>query len=102
MKLAISFSFALLLVLTGATYSFWSDNTDKIAASAKSGGTLAFGEAPESWNDDRLMGSFPLASAVTPTDVSLVAAPLISHTSVELNSIKDNSRIYKLNSTFLI
>ena len=35
MKLVISFGFALLLVLTGAPRSLWSDNTDKIAASAE-------------------------------------------------------------------
>ena len=102
MKLVISFGFALLLVLTGAPRSLWSDNTDKIAGSAEGGSTLAFGEAIENWNDDRLIGSIPLASAVRSSDVSLIAAPFISQASVELNSIKDNSRIYKLNSSFLI
>ncbi len=102
MKLAISFGVALLLVLTGTPRSLWSDNTDKIAASAEDGSTLGFGETIESWNDDRLFGSFPLASAVTSSDVSLIANSFISQTSVELNSIKDNSRIYKLNSSFLI
>ena len=102
MKLVISFGFALLLVLNGASRSLWSDNTDKIAASAEGGSSLAFGEAIESWNDDRLIGSFPLASAVTSIDVSLIATPFVSQTSVELNSIKDDSRIYKLNSSFLI
>ena len=102
MKLVISFGVALLLVLTGTPRSLWSDNTDKIAASAEDGSTLGFGETIESWNDDRLFGSFPLASAVTSSDVSLIANSFISQTSVELNSIKDNSRIYKLNSSFLI
>ena len=102
MKLVISFGLGLLLVLTGAPRSLWSDNTDKIAASAEDGSTLAFGEAIEGWNDDRRIGSFPLASAVTSSDVSLIATLFISQTSVELNSIKDNSRIYKLNSSFLI
>jgi len=102
MKLVISFGVALLLVLTGTPRSSWSDNTDKIAASAEDGSTLAFGEAIESWNDDRRITSLPLASAVTSSDVGLIAAPFISQTSVELNSIKDNSRIYKLNSSFLI
>jgi hypothetical protein len=101
MKLVISFGFALLLVLNGAPRSLWSDNTDKIAASAEGGSTLAFSEAIESWNDDRLIGSFPLASAVTSSDVSLIATPLVSQT-WELNSIKDDSRIYKLKSSFLI
>jgi hypothetical protein len=102
MKLVISFGFALLLVLTGAPRSLWSDNTDKIASSAEDASTLALGEAIESWNDDRLFGSFPLASAVTSRDISLIATPFNSQTSVELKSIKDNSRIYKLNSSFLI
>ena len=48
MKLVISFGFALLLVFTGAPRSLWSDNTDKIAASAEDGSTLTFGEAIES------------------------------------------------------
>jgi hypothetical protein len=102
MKLVISFGFALLLVLTAAPRSMWSDDTDRIAASAEDGSTLTFGEAIESWNDDRLIGSFPLAFAVTSSDVSLIATPFVSQTSVELNSIKDDSRIYKLNSSFLI
>jgi hypothetical protein len=102
MKLALSFGFAVLLVLTSAPRSLWSDNTDKIAASAEDGSTLAFGEALENWNDDRLIGSFPLASAVISSVVSLIASPIMSQTAVELNSIKDNSRIYKLNSSFLI
>ena len=78
------------------------DNADKIAAWAEDGGTLAFAEAMENWNDDRLTGSFTLASAVTSSDVSLIPSLLICRTSVELNSIKENSRIYKLNSSFLI
>ena len=102
MRLVISFGFALLLVLNGTPHSLWSDNTNKIAASAEDGSTLGFGEAIEGWDDDRRMGSFRLASAVKSSDVSLLAAPFISQTSVELNSIKDNSRIYKLNSSFLI
>ena len=102
MRLVISFGFALLLVLNGTPHSLWSDNTNKIASSAEDGSTLGFGETIESWNDDRLFGSFPLASAVTSSDVSLIANSFISQTSVELNSIKDNSRIYKLNSSFLI
>jgi hypothetical protein len=101
MKLVISFGFALLLVLTAAPRSMWSDNTDKIAASAEDGSTATFGEAIESCDDDRLIGSFPLAFPVT-SDVLLIATPLVFQTSVELNSIKDNSRIYKLNSRFLI
>lgn len=102
MKLVISFGVALLLVLTGTPRSSWSDDTDKIAASAEDGSTLAFGEAIQSWNDDRRIGSFPLGSAVKSRDVFLIANSFISQTSVELNSIKDTSRIYKLNSSFLI
>ena len=102
MKLVFSFGFALLLVLTGATRSLWSDNTDKIAASAESGSALAFGEAIENWNDDRMIASCPLASAVPSSNVFRIATPFISQTYVELNSIKDDSRVYKLNSTFLI
>jgi hypothetical protein len=103
MKLVISFSLALLLVLTGAARSLWSDDdTDKIAVAAKSGSTATLGEETESWNDERLIGSFPLASAVTSNDSFPLASLFISETSVELKSIKDNSRIYRLNSRFLI
>jgi hypothetical protein len=103
MKLVISFGVALLLVFTAAPRSImWSDDNDKIAASAEDGSTATFGEAIESCDDDRLIGSFPLAFPVTSSAVLLFATPLISQTSVELNSIKDNSRIYKRNSRFLI
>jgi hypothetical protein len=103
MKLVISFGLILLLVLTGVARSLGSDDdTDKIAAAAKSGSTAALGEASENWNDERLIGSFPLASAVTSNDSFPLASLFISETSVELNSIKDNSRIYRLNSRFLI
>jgi len=103
MKLVISFGFALLLVFTGAPRSImWSDNNDKIAASAEDGSTATFGEAIESCDDDRLIGSFPLAFPVTSSSVFLSATRLVSQTSVELNAIKDNSRIYKLDSRFLI
>jgi len=103
MKLVISFGFALLLVFTGAARSImWSDNNDKIAGSTEDGSTATFGEAIESCDEDRLIGSFPLAFPVTSSAVLLTATLLVSQTSVELNAIKDNSRIYKLNSRFLI
>ena len=63
---------------------------------------MAFGEAIENWNDDRMIASCPLAFPVPSSAVFLIATPFISQTYVELNSIKDNSRVYKLNSTFLI
>jgi hypothetical protein len=102
MKLVMSFSLVLLLVLTGVARSLWSDDSDKIASAAKSGSAEALSEASESCDDDRLIGSFPLAFPVTSSDVFLIATPLVSQTSVELNLIKDNSRIYKLTSKFLI
>jgi hypothetical protein len=92
-----------LLVLAGSPRSFlWSDKTDKIAASAQDASTLAFAEAMEDWNDDRLIGSFTLASAVTSTHPPVIASPIISRTCQKINSIEDNSKIYKLNSSFLI
>jgi hypothetical protein len=102
MKLVISFGLVLLLVLAGAARSLWSDDTDKLASAAKNGSTATLGEESESWNDERLIGSFPLASAVTSHDSSPLPSLFVSTTSVELNSIRDNSRIYKLNSRFLI
>jgi hypothetical protein len=103
MKLVISFGVALLLVFTAAPRSImWSDDNDKIAASAEDGSAATFGEAIESCDDDRLIGSFPLAFPVTSSSVFPIATPLVSQTSVELNAIKDNSRIYKVNSRFLI
>jgi hypothetical protein len=102
MKLALSFGFAVLLVLAGSPRSLWSDKTDKIAASAQDASTLAFAEAMEDWNDDRLIGSFALASTVTSTHPPLIASRIISRTCEKIYSIKDNSKIYKLNSSFLI
>jgi hypothetical protein len=102
MKLVISLGFALILVFTGGPRSLWSDNTDKIAASARAGSTLEFGEPIESSTDDRLIACFPLAYPMTSSVVSLTATPFISQTSVEVNTIKDNSRLFKLNSSFLI
>jgi hypothetical protein len=103
MKLAISFGLALLLVVAGAAHSFWSDDdTNKIASADKHSSTETLSEATESWNDDRLIGSLPLVSAVTFNDSSPIPSLCVSEQSVELNSIRDNSRIYKLNSRFQI
>jgi hypothetical protein len=102
MKLVISVCLALLLVLSGAARSLWTDDTDKIASAPKNVSTATLGEESESWNDDRLIGSFPLASAVTSNDSSPLPSLFTSTASVELKSIGDNSRIYKLNSHFLI
>ena len=102
MNLTLSFIFAALLVLIGAPRSLLNDNADKIVACAEDAGTLAFAEAVENWNDDRLTGSFALASAVTSPHSSPIASSVIYQTSAELNAIKENSRIYKLNSIFLI
>lgn len=102
MNLTMSFIFAALLVLIGAPRSLLNDNTDKIVACAEDAGTLAFAESMENWNDDRLTRSFTLASAVTSPHPSPMPSSVIYRTSDEFNSIKENSRIYKLNSTFLI
>lgn len=102
MKLVVSVSLALLLVLTGAGRSLWSDDTDKIAAAAKNGSAATLGEATESWNDDRQTGSLPLASAVISNDSCPLASLWFSETSGELKSVRDNSRIYKRTSRFLI
>src|SRR5215475_10337645 len=101
MNLTMSFVFAALLVLISAPRPLLSDNADTIVTSAEDGGTLAFAEAIENL-DDRLTQSFTLASAVTAPHPSLVRTSGIYRMSDELNSIKENSRIYKLNSTFLI
>ena len=102
MNLTMSVIFATLLVLIGAPRSLLNDNAAKIVACAEDAGTLTFGEAMENWNDDRLTGSFALAYAVTSPHPSPIPSSVICRTSDELNSIKENSRIYKLNSTFLI
>ena len=102
MKLVLSVGLALLLVLTGAARSLWSDDTDKIATAAKNDSVLTLGEATENWDDERLIGSFPLVSTVTSNDSCPLPNLPISETFVELNSIRDNSRIYRLNSRFLI
>jgi hypothetical protein len=99
----MTFIIAALLVLVGAPRSFLlNGSADKIVACTEDPGTLAFAEAMENWNDDRLTGSFTLASAVISPHPSPVPSSVISRTSTESNSIKENSRIYKLNSTFLI
>jgi hypothetical protein len=101
MNLTMSFVFAALLVLIGAPRPLSNNNTDTIVACAEDAGTLAFAEAMENWDDDRLTASFILAS-VTGSHSSLIPTSPIYRMSDELNSIKEKSRIYKLNSTFLI
>lgn len=102
MNLTMSFIFAVLLVLIGAPRSLLHDNTDKIVPSAEDTSTLAFVEALENWNDDRLIGSYTLNFSVTKPRSFPIASSVLYRASNEVNSIKDNSRIYKLNSTFLI
>ena len=103
MRLVISFGLALLLIVTGAAHALSSDDDlDKIASAAKHSSRETLSEATESWKDDRLIGSFPLVYATTSNDFSPIPNLCLSAPSVELNSIKDNSRIYKLNSRFLI
>ena len=102
MKFTMRFIFAALLVLNSALRSLSKDNSDTAVARAEAAGTLSFNEAMEDCNDDRLTDSFALASAVTAPHPSLISTSGIYRMSDELTSIKDKSRIYKLNSTFLI
>ena len=97
----MNFVFAALLVLIGAPRPLLNNNADTIMACAEDAGTLAFAEAMENWDDDRLTVSFILA-AVTASHPSLIPTSPIHRMSDELNSIKETSSIYKLNSTFLI
>ena len=96
------FVFAALLVLNSAPRSLLKDDPNTVVARAETAGTLSFNEAMEDCNDDRLTDSFALASAVIPPHSSPTPSFVIQRTSDELNSIKDNCRIYKLNATFLI
>ena len=100
-NLTMSFFFAALLVLIGTSRPLLNDNPETIVGCAEDAGTLTFAEAMENL-DDRLTGSFTLASAVTAPHPSLVPTSGIYRMSDELNSIKGKSIIYKLNSTFLI
>ncbi|HEY7321163.1 MAG TPA: hypothetical protein VIE89_26650 [Candidatus Binatia bacterium] len=103
MKIVISLGLALLLVVIGAAHSLWSDDDlDKIAAAAKHDSSETLSEASENWNDDRLLGPLPLVSAVTSDDSCPVPSSSLSDPSMELNSIRESSRIYKLNSRLLI
>jgi hypothetical protein len=101
MNLTTSLIFAALLMLIGVPRFLLNNNTDTIVECAEDASTLAFAEAIEN-PDDRLTGSFTLALAVTVPHPSLISTSVIYRMSDELNSIKDKSRIYKLNSTFLI
>src|SRR5262245_23414831 len=102
MNLTLSFIFAALLVLIGAPRSLLNDNADKVGACGQASGTLAFAEAMETWSDDRLTGSLSLASAVTTPHSYPIRNSVICQSSPELNSIKENFRIYKLNYIYLI
>ncbi len=102
MKLAVNLVFAALLVVASAARCCWSDNTDTIAASADNTKIFALAEASENWKDDKLLGSLALSSALTSPDFSPIPGPVVSQTGEKINAIKDNSRIYKLNSRFLI
>ena len=101
MNFTTSLIFAALLMLIGVPRFLLNNNVDTIVACAEDAGTLAFAEAIEN-PDDRLTGSFTLALAVTALHPSLISTSVIYRMSDDLNSIKDKSRIYKLNSTFLI
>src|SRR5215468_10408421 len=100
MNLTMSFVFAALLALIGAPRPLLNNNADTIVACAEDAGTLAFAEAIENL-DDRLTGSLTLALAITVPHCSLLL-PSVSYRISDVASLKDNSRIYKLNSTFLI
>ena len=101
MNLTTSLIFGALLIFIGVPRFLLNNNADTIVACGEDTGTLTFAEAMENL-DDRLTGSFTLASALTAPHPSLVPTSGIYRMSDELNSIKDKSRIYKLNSTFLI
>src|SRR5215475_11128369 len=102
MKFTMRFVFAALLVLNSAPRSLLKDDPNTVVARDEAAGTISVNEAMEDCNDDRLTDSFALASAVTPPYSSPTPSFVIQRTSDELNSIKENSRIYKLNSAFLI
>lgn len=102
MNLTMSFVFAALLVLIGAPRPLLNNNANTIVARAEDTGTLAFAEPMENWDDDRLTESFTLTSASIAPYPSIISTSGIYRMSVELNSIKDKFRLYKLNSTFLI
>src|SRR5262249_38766992 len=101
MNLTMSFVFAALLVLIGAPRPLSNNNANTIVACAADAGTMAFWGAVANWDDDRLTASFILTS-VTCSHSFLIPPSSIYRMSDELNSIKEKSRIYKLNSTFLI
>jgi hypothetical protein len=97
-KLTIGLVLVVLLLLTGASPSFWSDDSDKITACSKDANALAFGESIENSNDERMIASYTLAFVASSSNSSRIATP----SSAERSSPKENSKIYKLNLAFLI
>jgi hypothetical protein len=90
----------MLLVLGGAARSWWSDNTNTLAAAKVN--PFALVEAVENHKDDRRSSSSSLSSFLTSPHISLIASPFISQAFRRISPIRDDSKIYKLNSSFLI
>lgn len=98
----MSFMFAVLLVLNGVPRTVLHDNTDRIATTEEDTSAMSFAEALESWNDDRLIGAHTSTALVTPSRCFPIASSVSYSVSDEVTTVKENSRIYKLNSIFRI
>ena len=101
MRLFTNLAFAVLLVLAGAARCWWSESTETITASADKAKIFTL-EAIENHKDDRLSSPLLLFSSSTSPYISPFAGVFISQTWEKICVVKDNSRIYKLNSSFLI
>ena len=102
MRLFTNLAFAVLLVLAGGARCWWSDNSAMITASADKARVSTLAEAVENYQDDRVISPVLLFSSLTSPYTSPFAGLFISQTWEKICVSKDNSRIYKLNSSFLI
>ena len=100
MRLATNLAFAVLLVLAGTARCWWSDNTDTLTAVKVN--AFALVEAVENYKDGRRAGAPSLSSSLSSPHISSIASLFISQTCQRIGPVKDNSEIYKLNSSFLI
>jgi hypothetical protein len=101
MRLALSLLVAIALLSNGPPPSWWSDNSEKIAACAGTENARVSGEVMEA-SDEWLSAWFKLASQLISFDHSAVVVAITSQATVENTPVRADLRIYKLKTAFLI